>query len=74
MEDADAEGGSGGPQLVQDIQAIVRDLYFKHLSDTLTPFDEAVRRVMETCVQRGLRNGEASPEERELAAELGIAG
>jgi hypothetical protein len=65
--------GDARPQLVQDAEMIVRDLYYKHLTETLTPFDGAVRRVLETCLRRGLESGAASPEERELAERLGIA-
>jgi hypothetical protein len=59
-------------QLVQDAQTIVRDLYYKRLSGTLRPIDDATRRILETCLQRGLRCGDASPEERAFAARLGI--
>lgn len=61
------------PELVQDIQTIVRDLYYKRLAGTLTPYDEVVRRVLDACVRRGLSSGDASPAERDLAAELGIS-
>jgi hypothetical protein len=61
------------PELVKDAEMIVRDLYFKRLTDTLRPFDDAVRRVLETCLRRGLESGGASPEERDLAARLGIS-
>lgn len=61
------------PQLVQDAEMIVRDLYFKRLAGSLMPFDDVVRRVLETCLRRGLQCGDASAEERELAARLGIS-
>jgi hypothetical protein len=71
-----ADSGTAGdarPQLVQDAEMIVRDLYYKHLTETIKPFDEAVRRVLETCLRRGLESGSASSEERDLAARLGIS-
>jgi hypothetical protein len=60
-------------QLVEDAQMIVRDLHFKRLAETLQPIDEAIRRTLETCLRRGIRWGDASPEEREFAARLGIS-
>ncbi len=51
---------------------IVRDLHYKHLAGTLQPIDEAIRRVLQACLRRGLESGDASPEERDLAAELGV--
>ncbi|MGZ3586708.1 MAG: hypothetical protein ACXWQ6_05265 [Candidatus Limnocylindrales bacterium] len=60
-------------QLVEDAQMIVRDLHFKRLAETLQPIDEAIRRTLETCLRRGIQCGDASPEEREFAARLGIS-
>jgi hypothetical protein len=57
---------------VEDVRTIVRDLHYKHLAGTLQPIDEAVRRVLRACLRRGLDSGDASPEERDLAAELGV--
>ena len=65
-------GDASAPRLVDDIQVIVRDLHYKNLAGMLLPIDESVRRVLEACVRRGLECGDASPEERTLAAELGI--
>lgn len=59
-------------QFVQDAQAIVRDLYFKRLTNALQPMDDAVRRTLDLCFRRGILCGDASPEEREFAARLGI--
>ncbi len=68
-----AADGAEAPRLVDDVQAIVRDLHYEHLAGMLLPIDEAVRRVVHECLRRGLEGGAASPEERALAAELGIA-
>lgn len=59
-------------QFVQDAQAIVRDLYYKRLTNTLLPMDDVIRRTLDLCLRRGILCGDASPEERELAARLGI--
>ena len=71
-EPVESAASGDAPQLVQDAAAIVRDLYFKRLAGSLTPFDETVRRVLEACLRRGLKSGDASPEERDLAGRLGI--
>lgn len=68
---APANGGSA-PRLVDDIHVIVRDLHCKNLAGMLMPIDQSVRRVLEACLRRGLECGDASPEERTLAAELGV--
>lgn len=60
-------------QLVEDAHLIVRDLYLKRLEGTLQPMDDAVRRILDACLRRGLLCGEASPEERALSASLGIS-
>jgi hypothetical protein len=59
-------------QFVLDAQTIVRNLYFKRLTDSLTPMDEVIRRTLDLCLRRGILCGDASPEEREFAASLGI--
>jgi len=63
----------GSAQLVEDAQLIVRDLHYKHLTETLRPMDKAIRRTLETCLRRGLLCGDASPEERAFTASLGIS-
>jgi hypothetical protein len=75
MEDSrmgTAADDASAPRLVDDIHVIVRDLHYKNLAGMLMPIDESVRRVLEACVRRGLECGDASPEERTLAAELGV--
>jgi hypothetical protein len=57
---------------IQDVQAIVRDLHFKRLAGTLQPIDESVRRILTGFLRRGIESGEASPEERAFAEELGV--
>jgi hypothetical protein len=67
-----AADDASAPRLVDDIHVIVRDLHYKNLAGMLMPIDESVRRVLEACLRRGLDSGDASPEERALAAELGV--
>lgn len=68
----DATPQDASLQFVQDAQAIVRDLYFKRLTNGLKPMDDTIRRTLDLCLRRGILCGDASPEERELAASLGI--
>ena len=60
-------------QLVECAEMIVRDLHFKRHAETLQPIDDAIRHTLETCLRRGIQGGDASPEEREFAARLGIS-
>ena len=57
---------------IQGTKAIIRDLHHRHLAGMLGPIDRSVRRVLDGYLRRGLRSGESSPEERALAADLGI--